>query len=116
MATEGGFSKGWKQLLDHKWMKKDGLQLSGLLAGGVKESRNDDPTRDLQSTGRPNLASSFCAVRWYLRYSLSLRDVEELLEERGLNLDHTTVWRWVQCYGPELEQRLRRRLKPTNKS
>ena|ERR1035441_10306365 len=43
-----------------------------------------------------------CAVRWYLRYSLSLRDVEELLEERGLNVDHTTVWRWVQYYGPEL--------------
>src|SRR5271157_2700425 len=57
-----------------------------------------------------------CAVRWYLRYSLSLRDVEELLEERGLNVDHTTVWRWVQRYSPELEQRLRRRLKPTNKS
>jgi hypothetical protein len=57
-----------------------------------------------------------CAVRWYLRYSLSLRDVEELLEERGLNVDHTTVWRWVQYYGPELEQRLRRHLKPTNKS
>ena len=51
-----------------------------------------------------------CAVRWYLRYSLSLRDVEELLEERGLNVDHTTVWRWVQCYSPELEQRLRRHL------
>ena len=57
-----------------------------------------------------------CAVRWYLRYSLSLRNVEELLEERGLEADHTTVWRWVQRYGPELEQRLRRRLKPTNKS
>ena len=57
-----------------------------------------------------------CAVRWYLRYSLSLRDVEELLEERGLDVDHTTVWRWVQYYGPELEQRLRRHLKPTNKS
>jgi transposase, IS6 family len=57
-----------------------------------------------------------CAVRWYLRYSLSLRDVEELLEERGLRVDHTTVWRWVQCYAPELEQRLRRHLKPTNKS
>src|ERR1039457_5186443 len=39
-----------------------------------------------------------CAVRWYLRYSLFLRDVEELLEERGLNVDHTTVWRWVQYY------------------
>src|SRR6266700_123856 len=57
-----------------------------------------------------------CAVRWYLRYSLSFRDVEELLEERGLKTDHTTVWRWVQCYAPELEQRLRRYLKPTNKS
>ena len=57
-----------------------------------------------------------CAVRWYLRYSLSLRDVEELLEERGLEADHTTVWRWVQRYSPELEQRLRRHLKPTNKS
>jgi hypothetical protein len=46
---------------------------------------------------------------------LSRCDVEELLEERGLNVDHTTVWRWVQDYGPELEQRLRRHLKPTNK-
>jgi IS6 family transposase len=57
-----------------------------------------------------------CAVRWYLRYSRSLRDVEELLEERCLNVDHTTVWRWVQYYGPELEQRLRPHLQPTNKS
>src|ERR1700693_3659950 len=57
-----------------------------------------------------------CAVRWYLRYSLSLRDVEALLEERGLQADHTTVWRWVQRYAPELERRLRRHLKPTNKS
>jgi transposase-like protein len=57
-----------------------------------------------------------CAVRWYLRYSLSLRDVEELLEKRGRDVDHTTVWRWVQCYGPELEQRMRRHLKSTNKS
>ncbi len=57
-----------------------------------------------------------CAVRWYLRYSLSLRDIEELLEERGLGADHTTVWRWVQRYAPELEQRMRRHLKPTNRS
>lgn len=57
-----------------------------------------------------------CAVRWYLRYSLSYRDVEELLTERGLETDHTTVWRWVQRYGPELEQRMRRYLKATNKS
>ena len=55
-------------------------------------------------------------MRWYLRYSLSLRDVEELFAERGLEADHTTIWRWVQRYGSELEQRLRRQLKPTNKS
>ena len=36
-----------------------------------------------------------CAVRWYLRYSLSFRDVEELLRERDLEADHTTIWRWV---------------------
>jgi hypothetical protein len=57
-----------------------------------------------------------CAVRWYLRYSLSLRNVEELLIERGLGADHTTVWRWVQRYAPEFEQRMRRHLKSTNKS
>ncbi len=37
-------------------------------------------------------------MRWDLRYSLSLRDVEELLEERGLEADHSTIWRWVQRY------------------
>jgi transposase-like protein len=42
--------------------------------------------------------------------------VEELLIERGLGADHTTVWRWVQCYAPEFEQRMRRHLKSTNKS
>jgi len=68
------------------------LQLSELLAGDVKESRNGNPTRDLQmAADRTRLI--VCTVRWYLRYSLSLRDVEELLEERGLHVDHTTVWR-----------------------
>jgi IS6 family transposase len=56
------------------------------------------------------------AVGWYLRFSLSYRDVEELLVERGLDMDHVTVWRWVQRYAPELERRLRAHLKPTNKS
>src|SRR6266851_791669 len=37
-------------------------------------------------------------VRWYLRFSLSLRDVEELMAERGLAVDHTTIWRWTQTY------------------
>jgi len=35
------------------------------------------------------------ALRWYLRYGLSYRDVEELLAERGIEVDHVTVYRWV---------------------
>ena len=56
------------------------------------------------------------AVGWYLRFSLSYRDVEELLAERGVHADHVTVWRWVQRYAPEMERRLRPRLRPTNDS
>src|SRR5712672_659764 len=56
------------------------------------------------------------AVGWYLRFSLSYRDVEELLAERGLRADHVTVWRWVQRYAPKLERRLRSRLNSTNDS
>ena len=41
------------------------------------------------------------AVRWYLRYGLSYRDVEELLAERGVEVDHVTVYRWVQMFTPE---------------
>jgi IS6 family transposase len=55
-------------------------------------------------------------VRWYLRYALSYRDLEELMAERGLGVDHTTVFRWVQRYAPELERRVKRHLKPTNDS
>ena len=54
------------------------------------------------------------AVGWYLRFSLSYRDVEELLAERGLSVNHVTVWRWGQRYAPELDRRLRKRLKATN--
>src|ERR1700676_2777557 len=56
------------------------------------------------------------AVGWYLRFSLSYRDVEELLAERGLSVDYVTVWRWVQRNAPELDRRLRKRLKATNDS
>jgi IS6 family transposase len=40
------------------------------------------------------------AVRWYLRYGLSYRDVEELLAERGIEVDHVTIYRWVQRFTP----------------
>src|SRR2546423_11339574 len=55
-------------------------------------------------------------VRWYLRYSLSYRDLEEMMLERGLQVDHTTIYRWVQCYAPELDKRCRSHLKITTDS
>ncbi|PHG35495.1 IS6 family transposase, partial [Bacillus pseudomycoides] len=56
------------------------------------------------------------AVRWYLRYSLSYRDLVEMMEERGLSISHTTIMRWVHRYGSELDKRVRRHLKKTNDS
>src|SRR5690242_2361124 len=50
-------------------------------------------------------------VRWYFRFSLSLRDLEELMAERGLSVDHTTIWRWTQAYGPEAYRQLRGKVK-----
>jgi transposase, IS6 family len=55
-------------------------------------------------------------VRWYLRYALSYRDLEEMMRERGLPVDHTTIFRWVQHYAPELEKRCRPHLKACNDS
>src|SRR3546814_18502444 len=47
------------------------------------------------------------AVRWYCRYPISYRDLEEMLAERGISVNRTTIYRWVQCYAPEMEKRLR---------
>jgi transposase-like protein len=47
------------------------------------------------------------AVRWYLRFGLSYRDVEELLAERGVEIDHVTVYRWVQRFTPLLAEAAR---------
>jgi putative transposase len=55
------------------------------------------------------------AVRWYLRYGLSYRDVEELLAERGIVVSHETVRRWVVAFGPRYARRLRAvRCKPNS--
>jgi transposase-like protein len=47
------------------------------------------------------------AVRWYLRFGLSFRDVEELLAERGVQVDHVTIYRWVQRFTPLLAEAAR---------
>lgn len=52
-------------------------------------------------------------IRWYCKYGISYRDLEEMMLERGIEVDHTTLYRWVQHYAPELEKRLRWYWKPT---
>ena len=56
------------------------------------------------------------AVRWYLRYPLAYLHISEILAERGLFVDASCIWRWVQVYAPELDKRCRPHLKTTNRS
>jgi IS6 family transposase len=55
-------------------------------------------------------------VRWYLKYSLSYRDIVEMMSDRGIRISHTTIMRWVHEFGPEIDKRIRPFLKPTNDS
>src|SRR5436305_12601387 len=55
-------------------------------------------------------------VRWYLRFGLSFRNLEEMMAEQNLIVDHVTIWRWVQRYAPELHRRCRPELRITNRS
>ncbi|MBD1998280.1 IS6 family transposase [Leptolyngbya sp. FACHB-541] len=55
-------------------------------------------------------------VRWYCRYAVSYRDLEEMMADRGVRVDHSTINRWVLKYAPELDKRIRPHLKPTNDS
>ena len=47
------------------------------------------------------------AVRWYLMFPISYRDLELMLQDRGVAVDHTTLFRWIQAYAPKLEKRIR---------
>jgi len=73
-----------------------------------------DADHDQQAAQRT--AASARSVRWYLRYPLSNEHVSELLSERGVEVDPSWIWRWVQVYASELNKRCRPYLKPTNKS
>ena len=55
-------------------------------------------------------------VRWYCRYAISYRDLEEMMVERGLEISHTTPYRWVQQYAPEIEKRIKPYMKRSRDS
>ena len=46
-------------------------------------------------------------LRWYLRYPISYRQLQEMMSERGIEVDHTTIYRWIQHYAPEFEKKVR---------
>src|SRR5258707_5469972 len=56
------------------------------------------------------------AVRWYLMFPISYRDLELMLLDRGVEVDHTTIFRWIQAYAEELEKRIRPHLRMSNGS
>ena len=56
------------------------------------------------------------AIRWYLQFPISYRDLERMFSDRGIQVDHTTLFRWIQAYATELEKRIRPHLRMTNGS
>jgi transposase-like protein len=77
----------------------------------VKQS-NKNPFKGRQFTAEIIL----WAVRWCLQFPISYRDLESMLSDRGIQIDHTTLFRWIQAYAPELEKRIRPRLHLTRGS
>ena len=73
------------------------------------------PTNPFKGRHFPGEVILLC-VRWYRRYPLAYEHVAELLAERGVEVDPSSIWRWVQAFAPELNKRCRPHLKPTNKS
>src|SRR5688572_24590436 len=73
---------------------------------------NKNPFKGRQFTAETIL----WAVRWYLQFPISYRDLERMFSDRGIQVDHTTLFRWIQAYAPELEKRIRPHLRMTNGS
>src|SRR6478735_10408195 len=74
--------------------------------------RRDQPFKGRQFTAGVIL----WAVRWYLMFPISYRDLELMLLDRGVEVDHTTIFRWIQAYAVELEKRIRPHLRMSNGS
>jgi IS6 family transposase len=74
--------------------------------------RQDQPFKGRQFTDEVIL----WAVRWYLMFPISYRDLELMLLDRGVEVDHTTIFRWIQAYAAELEKRVRPHLRMSNGS
>ena len=80
----------------------------GTAGGGVVTTDQDGAFKGRHFTAEVIL----WALRWYLAFPISYRDLAAMLSDRGVAVDHTTLFRWVQAYAATLEQRVRRHLRP----
>jgi IS6 family transposase len=74
------------------------------------QDRQDRPFKGRQFTAEVIL----WAIRWYLMFPISYRDLELMLLDRGVEVDHTTIFRWIQAYAVELEKRFQPHLRMSN--
>src|SRR5580658_1771417 len=83
----------------------------------TKRSQAAQVRRDQSFKGRQfNAEVILWVVRWYLMFPISYRDLELMLLDRGVQVDHTTIFRWIQAYATELEKRIRLHLRMSNGS
>ena len=90
---------------------------SGTSRGMARQRRAASVRQDPAFKGRQFTAEVILwAVRWYLMFPISYRDLELMLLDRGVAVDHTTIFRWIQAYAVELEKRIRPHLRMSNGS
>jgi IS6 family transposase len=90
---------------------------SGRSRGTTRRRRATKVRQDQAFKGRQFTAEVILwAVRWYLMFPISYRDLELMLMDRGVEVDHTTIFRWIQAYAAELEKRIRPHLHMSNGS
>lgn len=82
----------------------DLVQIAFILTDSASDTRSMNPKHSFKWRHFQSDIILLC-IRWYLRYPLSYRNLEEMMLERGMTVDHTTVYRWVQAYAPELDKR-----------
>ena len=87
------------------------------MRGGADRGARAAVTQGVWFKGRQFTAEVILwAVRWYLMFPISYRDLELMLADRGVMVDHTTIYRWIQAYAPEIEKRIRPHLRSSNGS
>ena len=94
-----------------RWPPGAGTPIRALLqtlpwSGGMRSGRESRAVSDFKGRHFEGEIVLW-AVRWYCRYGVSYRDLEQMMGERGVSVDHSTIFRWVQKYAPAIEKRLR---------